>query len=277
MATRKGALDFYAKEAKRLGYVARSALKLTEMCDKFGVLRGCASVLDLGCHPGAWLQVACRESPNGIILGVDLAETDVRGARHVDERRVATVAMDARDFDARTVARAWRERAGRDDAPRAFHAVLSDMAPATTGNRTTDAARSYELAEQAVRIALGERALAALDDDDDDDDDRSDVSGAADPDEPSASPSETPLPRGGVLRRGGNLVVKLLEGPGGGREDLQRVCRPAFETVRWFRPKATRRESKEVFLIATRRRVHSSSEGRPHGASASASAGISTM
>ncbi len=269
MATRKGALDFYAKEAKRLGYVARSALKLTEMCDKFGVLRGCASVLDLGCHPGAWLQVACRESPNGIILGVDLAETDVRGARHVDERRVATVAMDARDLDARTVARAWRERAGRDDAPRAFHAVLSDMAPATTGNRTTDAARSYELAEQAVRIALGERALAALDDDDDDDDDddRSDVSGAADP-----AP-----PRGGVLRRGGNLVVKLLEGPGGGREDLQRVCRPAFETVRWFRPKATRRESKEVFLIATRRRVHSSSEGRPRGASASASAGICTM
>ena len=49
-------------------------------------------------------------------------------------------------------------------------------------------------------------------------------------------------------------MVKLLEGPGGGRDDLRRVCKPQFESVRWFRPRATRRESREVFLVAKRRR-----------------------
>ena len=53
-------------------------------------------------------------------------------------------------------------------------------------------------------------------------------------------------------------MVKLLEGPGGGREDLQKVCKPQFDNVKWFRPKATRRESKEVFLIATGRRTFAS-------------------
>ena len=57
---RKGLTDFYAKEAKRLGYVARSAFKLLELSDRFGILRKGAHVLDLGCHPGAWTQVACR-------------------------------------------------------------------------------------------------------------------------------------------------------------------------------------------------------------------------
>jgi 23S rRNA U2552 (ribose-2'-O)-methylase RlmE/FtsJ len=58
----------------------------------------------------------------------------------------------------------------------------------------------------------------------------------------------------GVLRVGGNLVVKLLEGPGGGRDDLSAVCKPHFESLRWFRPKATRGESTEVFLVARGRR-----------------------
>jgi 23S rRNA (uridine2552-2'-O)-methyltransferase len=59
-AARKGVTDFFAKEAKRLGYVARSALKLSEMQEKFAVVQKGGAVLDLGCHPGAWLQVACK-------------------------------------------------------------------------------------------------------------------------------------------------------------------------------------------------------------------------
>jgi len=71
MAGRKGVTDFFSKEAKRLGFVARSSFKLQEMQTKFGVIKKGGTVLDLGCHPGAWLQVACqslgapREHPGG--------------------------------------------------------------------------------------------------------------------------------------------------------------------------------------------------------------------
>jgi 23S rRNA U2552 (ribose-2'-O)-methylase RlmE/FtsJ len=269
---RKGLTDFYAKEAKRLGYVARSAFKLLELSDRFGILRKGAHVLDLGCHPGAWTQVACRAlghpDEGGGVLGVDLRETELGTLRHVDRRARFAVA------DATTLCekrlRALRGGDGDGDGDesiatrrrtRPFTVVLSDMAPSTTGAADVDAARSYELAEAAVRIALGERALDVLYDDDDDDDD--DDEGSSSFGHRTSAISSSPDPDGGdrggreetgVLRKGGSLVVKLLEGPGGGKADLQAVCARAFGRVRWYRPRATRRDSSEVFLVARGRR-----------------------
>ena len=86
MGSRKTA-DFFAREAKKLGYAARSALKLKEIQDRFGVMRAGDAVLDLGCHPGAWTQVA-SERGAGSVVGVDLTTTrsDALGPR-VDPRR----------------------------------------------------------------------------------------------------------------------------------------------------------------------------------------------
>ena len=242
MGSRKTA-DFFAREAKKLGYAARSALKLKEIQDRFGVMRPGDAVLDLGCHPGAWTQVA-SERGAGSVVGVDLTTTrsDALGPR-VDPRRTTLTVGDVFDLDPPAL-RALCGSGGASPASRSrpFAAVLSDMAPSTSGDGVKDAALSYELAEQAVRLALGARALAVLDGDDDDD-----REGDRDGD---GHLEHDP----GVLRKGGSLVVKLLEGPGGGRDDLQRVCKPQFESVRWFRPRATRRESREVFLVAKGRR-----------------------
>ena len=41
------------------GYVARSAYKLQEIQEKHKLIKPGSQVLDLGCHPGAWLQVQC--------------------------------------------------------------------------------------------------------------------------------------------------------------------------------------------------------------------------
>ena len=255
MGSRKTA-DFFAREAKKLGYAARSALKLTEIQDRFKVMRKGDVVLDLGCHPGAWTQVSCeRVSVNGAVLGVDLTATraDALGPR-VDPKRTTLTTGDVFDLDPAKL-RAMASsgpgtssgKSGSVSSGRPFASVLSDMAPSTSGDGVRDAALSYELAEQAVRLALGNGALAVLDDDDDDGDD----------DEENFK-AENFATDPGVLRKGGSLVVKLLEGPGGGREDLQKVCKPQFDNVKWFRPKATRRESKEVFLIATGRRTFAS-------------------
>ena len=255
MGSRKTA-DFFAREAKKLGYAARSALKLTEIQDRFKVMRKGDVVLDLGCHPGAWTQVSSeRVSVNGAVLGVDLTATraDALGPR-VDPKRTTLATGDVFDLDPAKL-RAMASsgpgtssgKSGSVSSGRPFASVLSDMAPSTSGDGVRDAALSYELAEQAVRLALGDGALAVLDDDDDDGDD----------DEENFK-AENFATDPGVLRKGGSLVVKLLEGPGGGREDLQKVCKPQFDNVKWFRPKATRRESKEVFLIATGRRTFAS-------------------
>lgn len=264
MGSRKTA-DFFAREAKKLGYAARSALKLTEIQDRFRVMRKGDVVLDLGCHPGAWTQVSSeRVSVNGAVLGVDLTATraDALGPR-VDPKRTTLATGDVFDLDPAKL-RAMASsgpgtssgKSGSMSSGRPFASVLSDMAPSTSGDGVRDAALSYELAEQAVRLALGDGALAVLDDDDDD--------GNGDDDEENFK-AENFATDPGVLRKGGSLVVKLLEGPGGGREDLQKVCKPQFDNVKWFRPKATRRESKEVFLIATGRRTFASFTERASG------------
>lgn len=49
--------DTFFKQAKAKGYVARSAFKLLEIQQKHKVIPPGGQVLDLGCHPGAWLQV----------------------------------------------------------------------------------------------------------------------------------------------------------------------------------------------------------------------------
>lgn len=58
------------------GYVARSAYKLLEIQQKHKLIPRGGRVLDLGCHPGAWLQVACQAlgpaSAGGVVVGVDL-------------------------------------------------------------------------------------------------------------------------------------------------------------------------------------------------------------
>ena len=255
MGSRKTA-DFFAREAKKLGYAARSALKLTEIQDRFRVMRKGDVVLDLGCHPGAWTQVSSeRVSVNGAVLGVDLTATraDALGPR-VDPKRTTLATGDVFDLDPAKL-RAMASsgpgtssgKSGSVSSGRPFASVLSDMAPSTSGDGVRDAALSYELAEQAVRLALGDGALAVLDDDD-----------GNDVEDGENFKAENFATDPGVLRKGGSLVVKLLEGPGGGREDLQKVCKPQFDNVKWFRPKATRRESKEVFLVATGRRTFAS-------------------
>ena len=60
------------------------------------------------------------------------------------------------------------------------------------------------------------------------------------------------LPDEGVLLPEGHLVAKLLEGEGS--EDLVRELRMHFKKVYWMQPKATRSESREMFIVAMKRK-----------------------
>ncbi|KAK3248996.1 hypothetical protein CYMTET_41565 [Cymbomonas tetramitiformis] len=211
--------DFYFKEAKRLGYIARSAFKLQEIQQRHRVVQKGGSVLDLGCSPGAWLQIACRAlgPRGGNVLGLDLKPTPLP-IRHCDHR-VHTIQQDATELDFYDFSKLH---------PPLFTTVLSDMCPDTSGSARLDVSASLELAQTALGIAVG------------------DVNGTVD------EAFEQGGQRKGVLRQGGNFVVKILEGSGS--REFGELCKGTFTKVVWMRPKATREESREVYLIGLRLR-----------------------
>ncbi len=131
--------DPYVSEAQRVGYRSRAAFKLIGLDDRFRLLLPGRRVVDLGCAPGGWTQVAVeRIGARGIVVGVDLAET----APIAD----ATV-LRADVHDPATAAAIRAELGGLADV------VLSDMAPSTTGHAATDHLRIVALAEAAFAVA----------------------------------------------------------------------------------------------------------------------------
>jgi len=133
--------DHYFQRAKQRGFRARSAFKLEEFVQRFGLLSAGARVLDLGAAPGGFLQVIARTvGPSGLAVGVDLVPL-----RPFTEAWVRTGVVDVLAEDAQERIEAV--------APGPYDAVLSDMAPKTTGVRATDQARSVRLAERALELA----------------------------------------------------------------------------------------------------------------------------
>ncbi|HWM83128.1 MAG TPA: RlmE family RNA methyltransferase [Pseudolabrys sp.] len=131
--------DPYVARAKREGLRSRAAFKLTEIDDKYRVLRPGARVVDLGAAPGGWSQVAAkRVGPKGRVVAIDLLDIDpLEGVQFVQ--------MDFTDDDAPERLKAML------DGPADI--VLSDMAANTTGHRRTDHLKIVALVEMAAEFA----------------------------------------------------------------------------------------------------------------------------
>lgn len=140
--------DPYVKRAQADGYRGRAAYKILELDDKFRFLVPGARVVDLGCAPGGWCQVAVKRinalgtrqgKKVGTILGVDLQEVEsIPGADiHV---------LDFMEDDADAKVKAWLN--GPADV------VMSDMAAASSGHKQTDHLRIIALCEAAAYFAF---------------------------------------------------------------------------------------------------------------------------
>src|SRR5262249_22573506 len=134
--------DPYVAEARRLGYRSRAAFKLIELDQRFRLLRPGQRVVDLGCAPGGWAQVAVTRvgsrAGRGSVVGIDLSETaPLPGA--------TLLIGDVRDPASSAAINA--ALGGPADL------VLSDMAPPATGHRATDHLRIVALVEDAFAIA----------------------------------------------------------------------------------------------------------------------------
>jgi len=139
--------DAFHQRAKAEGYASRAAYKLEEIQHRTRVLRKGQRVVDLGCWPGGWLQVAAGlVGPKGRVVGIDIASIDPP----LELANVVALSGDLSNPPAeKEILEALGGRA---------HVVLSDAAPKLTGIRATDRAREEVLLE-AIE-ALVPRLLA---------------------------------------------------------------------------------------------------------------------
>jgi 23S rRNA (uridine2552-2'-O)-methyltransferase len=180
--------DAYSRQAKKDKYPARSVYKLQEIQKKHHLIKKGHKVLDLGCCPGSWLLYVARQTgSSGKVVGIDLNPVSIQVPSHVHVLTADVLDLDAGALD------------------KAFNVVLSDMAPATTGNKTVDTARSINLCESALYIAKT------------------------------------------VLVPGGSFVCKVFQGSD--FNSFSEQVRIAFETRKIFKPRSSRKESKEIFVI----------------------------
>lgn len=183
--------DPYVQRAKAEGWRSRAAFKLIEIDDRFHLIRKGARVIDLGCAPGGWLQVALKRGA-GAVAGVDLLAVDpIAGAELIQA-----------DFTEPGVGERLIGLLG--GAP---DLVLSDMAHNTTGHRDTDHLKIIGLVEMAAAFAVEH------------------------------------------LKPGGAFVAKTFQGGAVGEVLLE--LKRSFAEVKHVKPKASRQDSSEVYLVAT--------------------------
>jgi 23S rRNA (uridine2552-2'-O)-methyltransferase len=140
--------DPYVKRAQSEGYRGRAAFKILELDDKYGFLKPGVRVVDLGCAPGGWCQVAARRvnalgdkknKTKGSVLGVDLQEVEPVAGAEIYQ-------LDFLEEEADLKVKDWL--GGTADV------VMSDMAAASSGHKQTDHLRIISLCEAAAYFAF---------------------------------------------------------------------------------------------------------------------------
>ena len=132
--------DHYFHKAKKENFLARSVFKLEEIDSKHKVLKKNDWILDLGYHPGSWIQYSSTViGAKGFIIGLDLKEIQ-NGLENLGN--VKLWKLDAFKL----------ENLSDLGLTHQLDVVLSDMAPNTSGIKTVDQLGSLSLVEKAFNL-----------------------------------------------------------------------------------------------------------------------------
>lgn len=127
--------DHYFKKAKKENYLARSVFKLEEIDNKYNIINKNDIVLDLGYHPGSWIQYTAKKVlPEGNVVGIDIRDINQKLSVLQNVRLYQKDINDVQSL----------EELGVSEP---FDVVVSDMAPNTTGIKSLDQDRSLNLVE----------------------------------------------------------------------------------------------------------------------------------
>lgn len=189
--------DPFVIAAKKQGFRSRAAFKLSELDDRYRLLRRGGRIVDLGAAPGGWTQVAVQRTGAGQPGGGRVVALDINAMEPVEGALVLELDV----FEADSPAHIRAALGGPADA------VLSDMAPPSSGHAGADHLRIMGLAEAALAFAVD------------------------------------------VLAPGGAFVCKVWQG--GTETALLAEMKRLFRSVRHAKPKASRPESAELYVVAT--------------------------
>jgi 23S rRNA (uridine2552-2'-O)-methyltransferase len=129
--------EHFYKEAKKIGYRARSAFKLKQIQKKFKIIHKGDTIVDLGAAPGGWSQVAKEiAGENGNVIGVDISPI----------KSLDGVTFLQGDLTEDSTIQKIKMKTGDHKVD----VVLSDMSPDISGNYSVDHARSIYLCEKAL-------------------------------------------------------------------------------------------------------------------------------
>jgi len=183
--------DLFRNLAREKGYRSRSAFKLIELNHKYRLLSNAKSIVDIGCSPGGWLQVAYEfGKKNARIIGVDISPT----------RPLYNITMLRANIEDPDLAEVLLKI-----SQARFDLLLSDLSPNISGLWDYDHMRQISISLRALQLATE------------------------------------------ILGKGGNAVFKIFEGEM--INDFKSKVSNVFSNVRVCKPKASRQESSELYII----------------------------
>lgn len=134
--------DPYITKAEKDGYRGRAAYKLLEIDEKLDFLRPGQVIVDLGAAPGGWCQIATAKGTQ--VVAIDLLEVD-------EMPNMDFIRMDFMDNDAPDRLKSMIKKYNPNGLA---DAVISDMAPNTTGHKQTDHLQIMAVVEAAYHFAI---------------------------------------------------------------------------------------------------------------------------
>jgi 23S rRNA (uridine2552-2'-O)-methyltransferase len=130
--------DQFFKKSKTLGYRSRASFKLLEINKKYKFIKKNTNLLDVGCYPGGWSQVASQLITNGKIMSVDIKDMEII-------KNVKFVKGDALKKKTKIEIQNYFKSS--------LDVILSDMAADTTGNKSLDSIRTNQLCADMIEFS----------------------------------------------------------------------------------------------------------------------------
>lgn len=131
--------DQFRRLARDQGYRSRSAFKLKQINQSYRILNKGDCIVDIGCAPGGWMQIALHEvGTKGKVIGVDIKKIEplsnafiIQG--NIEDEHVTDNILKISNS--------------------CVDVVLSDLSPNVSGNWELDHARQIDLTRNALRLS----------------------------------------------------------------------------------------------------------------------------
>lgn len=130
--------DQFRRLARDQGYRSRSAFKLKQINESYRILNKGHCVVDIGCAPGGWLQIALSEvGHKGKVIGIDVKKIEPLTEAFI-------IQGDIEDED---IINSILNISNSN-----VDVVLSDLSPNVSGNWDLDHARQIDLTRSALKL-----------------------------------------------------------------------------------------------------------------------------